>query len=88
MFFSLFCVVFCTVEFIPHNSAVSLPNLVTSLLVKKRPNEIQSNLSMGGGLFHLRALLTFHTALHQKDSFMKWLLWHEVKFQESPWQLL
>ena len=39
-------------EFIPHDSAVFLSTLVMSSLIEERPNEIQSNLSMGGGLFH------------------------------------
>ena len=49
--------------------------LVTSELVRKHPNEIQYDLSVGGGLFHWRALLTFYTAQHEKGSFIGWFIW-------------
>ena len=52
MVLSLFCALFSTVEFINVGSAVFLSTLVTSKLVKKRPNENESNFSVGGGLFH------------------------------------
>ena len=83
--FSLFCAVLCTVKFIPHISAVFLSTLVTLQLVKKRPNEIQSNLSVGGGLFHWQSLLTFYTAQHQKVSFierLRWLIFKLVHFMK------
>ena len=54
-------------------SAVFLSTLVTSQLVKKHPNEIKSNLSVDGGLFHWLALLTFYTMQHQKLSFIEWI---------------
>ena len=60
-------------EFIPHISSVFLSTLVTSQLVKKHPNEIKSNLSVDGGLFHWLALLTFYTMQHQKLSFIEWI---------------
>ena len=60
-------------NFIAQYSAVFLSTLVTSHLVKKGPYENESNHSVGNGLFHLRALLTFYTAQHQMVSFIEWL---------------
>ena len=44
---------------------------MTSYLVKKHPNENNSNHSVDGGLIHSRALLTFYTAEHQMVSFIE-----------------
>ena len=45
------------------------------IVSQKSQYENESNHSVGGGLFHLRALLTFHTAQHKKVSFIEWLRW-------------
>ena len=73
--FSLFCAGFYTKELNTQYSAVFICTLVPSQLVKKGPYENESNLSVGSGLFHWRALLTFYTAQHQKVSFIEWLRW-------------
>ena len=68
--FSLFCAVFCTMEFLTQNSAVFLSPLMKSQLFKKSPHENESNHSVGSGLFSQPALFPFHTVQYQKDTFL------------------
>ena len=56
------------------------------IVVHKNPYEDESNHSVGGGLFHWRALLTFYTAPHQKVSFIEWLRWLIFKLDWGLWR--
>ena len=74
-FFSILCSFLYSGIYFSKFSCFSFFFLLRHSYSKKHPNENESNLSVGTGLFHWPALLTFYTAQHQKVSSIEWLRW-------------